>query len=222
MHCLFLGLFQATCGSMIWELVQNDSFAPRGMPMSSKLDSAFGAWKAFLAGRRQRIDARKISLGMLGNPQKGNYPDLQCKAHDTRMCVSWLDQETRRATDVHTEYGQRRATLACVQQAECTRVFNTGRWQSLSTTSSHFFRGGRLPRYKRGFKIEGLNGDPVFGDSGRPRGPGRPSRKVGGVAPHLSAARNPEIQDCLLDLGAYNNVETFRPKSNQSTSYCAQ
>ena len=29
-------------------------------------------------------------------------------------------------------------------------------------------------------------GNPVFGDSGRPRGPGRHSRKVRGEAPHIS------------------------------------
>jgi hypothetical protein len=56
----------------------------------------------------------------LGNPQKpGKYPELHCKAHDVRMCVSWLADETQRSTDIGYDYGKRRSALAWSQQ-DCT------------------------------------------------------------------------------------------------------
>ncbi len=43
--------------------------------------------------------------------------------------------------------------------------------------------GSPVPTENRGSKIEGLDGYPVFLDSGRPRVPGIPSRKLGLASP---------------------------------------
>ena len=118
MHACFVGLFQATSGSIIWELLILDHFAPAGSNMKIKLGSAFGAWRSYLRMNKFRIDARELTLSMLGNPQKDdNWADLNGKAHDCRMCVGWLAEETQRVSDVTTPYGRMRAALAWTTQA---------------------------------------------------------------------------------------------------------
>ena len=82
--------------------------------------SAYAAWKSYLVANRMRIDLRSMTLSTLNNPQSGNWPDLQGKAHDCRMCVSWLAFEFARAFDAATPHGQRRASLAWIQQDDST------------------------------------------------------------------------------------------------------
>lgn len=123
MHAGFLGLFQAMAGSIIWELLNLAAFAPTGTSMKLNLDSAFGAWSAYLRVNKFRIDASRLSLSMLSNPQSGNWPDLNGKAHDCRMCIGWLAVETQRSPDFDTPYGRMRAALAWTAQANFTCSF---------------------------------------------------------------------------------------------------
>lgn len=48
MHCAFLGLFMATCGTMIWELQELGHFAPCSVPLTTRLASAFASWEVWL------------------------------------------------------------------------------------------------------------------------------------------------------------------------------
>jgi hypothetical protein len=117
MHCAFLGMFLSTCGSMVWDLLELGHFGPVHLSFAILLASAFAAWKSWLRAKGFYIDSSCFTLASLGSPTSfGKYPELRCKAHDCRMCVSWLSEECQKASDLQTAWGKHRGALAHAQQ----------------------------------------------------------------------------------------------------------
>jgi hypothetical protein len=122
MHAAFLGIFQITCGNIIWELMELGHFAPVRMSIAQKLDFAFSCLHAYCREHGLTLDLRQFSPAVFNSPSDDRTIELHCKAHDCRVIVGWLASETSRSPDIATGRGRRRTALAWSQHNLCTTL----------------------------------------------------------------------------------------------------
>ena len=128
MHCCFLGMFQVTRANMIVELMELNHFCSPGTTKDLLYQFTYCALVSYCRSFGLKIDMRSMTPGTLGVSKLKLSPELNCKAHDCRVIVGWIEGECSRASDRNTPHGAHRHALAWSQLQLCLALERAPRY----------------------------------------------------------------------------------------------